>query len=105
MLREHLKSKALPFPFVCPWPIACHSLFASTSCLDCRLLLDLSPAINQYPPYAQCYSMPPVGRSHVHHVVPPPRPGVTPRKRPKYTRSKTGCLTCRVKKIKVSCRA
>lgn len=44
--------------------------------------------------------MPPVGRSHVHHVVPPPRPGVTPRKRPKYTRSKTGCLTCRVKKIK-----
>ncbi|TFL02455.1 hypothetical protein BDV98DRAFT_565839 [Pterulicium gracile] len=26
--------------------------------------------------------------------------GDTPKKRPKYTRSKTGCLTCRVKKIK-----
>jgi hypothetical protein len=39
---------------------------------------------------------------HVHAVAPPPRPESTQRKRPKYTRSKTGCLTCRVKKIKVS---
>ncbi len=31
----------------------------------------------------------------------PPRPELGQRKRPKYTRSKTGCLTCRVKKIKV----
>ena len=29
------------------------------------------------------------------------RPEPTQRKRPKYTRSKTGCLTCRGKKIKV----
>lgn len=37
----------------------------------------------------------------------PPQPRNEPqqRKRPKYTRSKTGCLTCRVKKIKVSTRA
>ncbi|KDR75227.1 hypothetical protein GALMADRAFT_249209 [Galerina marginata CBS 339.88] len=35
------------------------------------------------------------------HIVPPSsRPDMTQRKRPKYTRSKTGCLTCRVKKIK-----
>jgi hypothetical protein len=30
-----------------------------------------------------------------------PREDQAQRKRPKYTRSKTGCLTCRVKKIKV----
>jgi hypothetical protein len=30
-----------------------------------------------------------------------PREDNAQRKRPKYTRSKTGCLTCRVKKIKV----
>lgn len=35
------------------------------------------------------------------HVEPPPiRTTTQQRKRPKYTRSKTGCLTCRVKKIK-----
>ncbi|KAF9010502.1 hypothetical protein BDQ17DRAFT_1420865 [Cyathus striatus] len=37
---------------------------------------------------------------HVHVVSPPPRQESTQRKRPKYTRSKTGCMTCRVKKIK-----
>ncbi|KAJ7072090.1 hypothetical protein C8F01DRAFT_228606 [Mycena amicta] len=37
---------------------------------------------------------------HTHQVAPPPRQEPTTRKRPKYTRSKTGCLTCRVKKIK-----
>lgn len=39
------------------------------------------------------------------HVVPSPPKSEAPqqRKRPKYTRSKTGCLTCRVKKIKVRC--
>ncbi|KAF8813786.1 hypothetical protein BYT27DRAFT_7180544 [Phlegmacium glaucopus] len=35
-----------------------------------------------------------------HIQPPPPRPDTSQRKRPKYTRSKTGCLTCRVKKIK-----
>nr|AYF60168.1 Large fruitingbody cap 1 [Flammulina velutipes] len=30
----------------------------------------------------------------------PPRQDLAQRKRPKYTRSKTGCLTCRMKKIK-----
>ncbi|KAJ6596666.1 hypothetical protein B0H10DRAFT_2088369 [Mycena sp. CBHHK59/15] len=39
---------------------------------------------------------------HGHQVSPPPRQETATRKRPKYTRSKTGCLTCRVKKIKVS---
>ncbi|KAF7792414.1 hypothetical protein EIP86_003451 [Pleurotus ostreatoroseus] len=29
-----------------------------------------------------------------------PRPDQAVRKRPKYTRSKTGCLTCRAKKVK-----
>ncbi|KAJ7045713.1 hypothetical protein C8F04DRAFT_1065891 [Mycena alexandri] len=37
---------------------------------------------------------------HSHEVSPQPRQEPTTRKRPKYTRSKTGCLTCRVKKIK-----
>ncbi|CCM01485.1 uncharacterized protein FIBRA_03539 [Fibroporia radiculosa] len=38
---------------------------------------------------------------HMHVVAPPPRPDpAAQRKRPKYTRSKTGCLTCRAKKIK-----
>ncbi|KAJ7217787.1 hypothetical protein GGX14DRAFT_597966 [Mycena pura] len=39
---------------------------------------------------------------HAHHLAQQPRPEQQPatRKRPKYTRSKTGCLTCRVKKIK-----
>ncbi|KAJ7683231.1 hypothetical protein B0H17DRAFT_942044, partial [Mycena rosella] len=35
-----------------------------------------------------------------HEVSPQPRQEPATRKRPKYTRSKTGCLTCRVKKIK-----
>ncbi|KAJ6499110.1 hypothetical protein C8R45DRAFT_981130 [Mycena sanguinolenta] len=38
--------------------------------------------------------------SHSHEVSPQPRQEPIARKRPKYTRSKTGCLTCRVKKIK-----
>ncbi|KAF5351646.1 hypothetical protein D9756_007542 [Leucocoprinus leucothites] len=60
------------------------------------------PATNQYlPAHAQYYPTPHVGHNHVQHVVPPPpRQDVAPRKRPKYTRSKTGCMTCRVKKIK-----
>lgn len=37
------------------------------------------------------------------HILPPMSREDNPqRKRPKYTRSKTGCLTCRAKKIKVS---
>lgn len=40
------------------------------------------------------YALPP-------HVAPHPyRMEEGPRKRPKYTRSKTGCLTCRAKKVK-----
>jgi len=60
------------------------------------------PPTNQYlHAHAQYYPAPQVGHNHVHHVLPtPPRPDVAPRKRPKYTRSKTGCMTCRVKKIK-----
>jgi hypothetical protein len=37
------------------------------------------------------------------YIEPPtPRTEAAQKKRPKYTRSKTGCLTCRVKKIKVN---
>lgn len=39
------------------------------------------------------------------NIVPPmPREDSAQKKRPKYTRSKTGCLTCRAKKIKVTSR-
>ncbi|KAF8070648.1 hypothetical protein FPV67DRAFT_1488163 [Lyophyllum atratum] len=58
------------------------------------------PAPTQYiPTHNQYYSAPHVNHAHT-HVVSPPRPEPTQRKRPKYTRSKTGCMTCRVKKIK-----
>ncbi|EKM80713.1 hypothetical protein AGABI1DRAFT_126761 [Agaricus bisporus var. burnettii JB137-S8] len=58
-------------------------------------------ATNQYLS-AQYYPPPThVGHNHVQHVMQaPPRQDIAPRKRPKYTRSKTGCMTCRVKKIK-----
>ncbi|KZT26714.1 hypothetical protein NEOLEDRAFT_1062539 [Neolentinus lepideus HHB14362 ss-1] len=48
------------------------------------------------------YFAPPPQPGHMHLVAPLPRPTNVPpqRKRPKYTRSKTGCLTCRAKKIK-----
>ncbi|KAG6885979.1 hypothetical protein C0993_006906 [Termitomyces sp. T159_Od127] len=52
------------------------------------------------PNHAQYYS-PPLNQGHTHLVSPPPRSEPAQRKRPKYTRSKTGCMTCRVKKIKV----
>ena len=44
------------------------------------------------------------GAAHMHVVAPNTmrQDPATQRKRPKYTRSKTGCLTCRAKKIKVS---
>ncbi|EGN99813.1 hypothetical protein SERLA73DRAFT_159962 [Serpula lacrymans var. lacrymans S7.3] len=54
------------------------------------------PAQSAYIPPA--YYPPPQG--HVHVVAPQQRQDSQQRKRPKYTRSKTGCLTCRVKKIK-----
>ncbi|PFH53798.1 hypothetical protein AMATHDRAFT_54308 [Amanita thiersii Skay4041] len=59
-------------------------------------------ATNQYlPPPAQYYPAQPIGHGHVHVVSQPIRSEQSQqRKRPKYTRSKTGCLTCRVKKIK-----
>ncbi|KAF7306103.1 Zn(2)-C6 fungal-type domain-containing protein [Mycena chlorophos] len=58
--------------------------------------------------HSDYYSSPPLPQSHGHGhhhsphspVAPSPRQETTTRKRPKYTRSKTGCLTCRVKKIK-----
>ncbi|KAJ7079110.1 hypothetical protein B0H15DRAFT_914264 [Mycena belliarum] len=52
-------------------------------------------AQNAYYPSPQLHHGP-----HSHEVSPQPRQESTTRKRPKYTRSKTGCLTCRVKKIK-----
>ncbi|KAJ3880510.1 hypothetical protein F5051DRAFT_450666 [Lentinula edodes] len=51
------------------------------------------------PPPPNYYSSPQLPQPHV--VAPQSRQETTQqRKRPKYTRSKTGCLTCRVKKIK-----
>ncbi|KII92890.1 hypothetical protein PLICRDRAFT_37687 [Plicaturopsis crispa FD-325 SS-3] len=57
-----------------------------------------STANPYYAPPPSYYPAPPTGPVHV--VAPPPRPETNQRKRPKYTRSKTGCLTCRIKKIK-----
>lgn len=63
------------------------------------------------PAHPQQYMLAPTPIQHHHipgavQIVPAqPRPEqVVQRKRPKYTRSKTGCLTCRGKKIKV-CRS
>ncbi|KAJ7346818.1 hypothetical protein DFH08DRAFT_869432 [Mycena albidolilacea] len=54
-----------------------------------------------YMPQNSYYPSPPLHHGpHSHEVSPQPRQEPTTRKRPKYTRSKTGCLTCRVKKIK-----
>lgn len=59
-----------------------------------------SPAATEYPSYG--YSNPnSQSQSHIHVVSPSPRVENGQRKRPKYTRSKTGCMTCRGKKIKV----
>ncbi|KAG9316391.1 hypothetical protein JVU11DRAFT_2424 [Chiua virens] len=58
-----------------------------------------SSAPSAYIPPASYYPPSHAG-GHVHVVAPQPRSEPQQRKRPKYTRSKTGCLTCRVKKIK-----
>ncbi|KAF8628884.1 hypothetical protein AX15_003670 [Amanita polypyramis BW_CC] len=50
---------------------------------------------------AQYYPTQHINHGPLHVVSPPAKSETTQqRKRPKYTRSKTGCLTCRVKKIK-----
>ncbi|KAJ7594018.1 hypothetical protein C8J56DRAFT_1022830 [Mycena floridula] len=49
------------------------------------------------PPY---YSTPHLPHNSHGHSVSAPQRQESQRKRPKYTRSKTGCMTCRVKKIK-----
>ncbi|PPQ62944.1 hypothetical protein CVT24_006184 [Panaeolus cyanescens] len=53
------------------------------------------PYLSAHPSY-----YPPPTNAPIHIVPPPQRSEVAARKRPKYTRSKTGCMTCRVKKIK-----
>ncbi|KAJ7647094.1 hypothetical protein FB45DRAFT_892335 [Roridomyces roridus] len=61
----------------------------------------LSYQSSAYLPQNAYYSPPPPQLHHgPHHEVSAPTRQETTRKRPKYTRSKTGCLTCRVKKIK-----
>ncbi|PPR05825.1 hypothetical protein CVT26_010105 [Gymnopilus dilepis] len=57
---------------------------------------------NSYLPATTPYYTSPTPPPNSVHIVPPSsRPDLgQQRKRPKYTRSKTGCLTCRVKKIK-----
>ncbi|KAJ3482174.1 hypothetical protein NLI96_g7162 [Meripilus lineatus] len=57
------------------------------------------PSASHYIP-APAYYTPQPPPSHLHVVAPPQRQEPPQRKRPKYTRSKTGCLTCRGKKIK-----
>ncbi|KAK7005685.1 Zn(2)-C6 fungal-type domain-containing protein [Favolaschia claudopus] len=60
-----------------------------------------SPSASYIPHQTSYYPSPPLHHGgHTHEVSPQPRQDTAPRKRPKYTRSKTGCLTCRVKKIK-----
>ena len=60
-----------------------------------------SAATTHYPP-ASYYSTPHMNHDPVRILSQPARNEANQqRKRPKYTRSKTGCLTCRVKKIKV----
>ncbi|KAF8737409.1 hypothetical protein AX14_012906 [Amanita brunnescens Koide BX004] len=54
----------------------------------------------QYIPPPASYYEPHVNQVPLHVVSSPPKEATQQRKRPKYTRSKTGCLTCRVKKIK-----
>ncbi|KJA20738.1 hypothetical protein HYPSUDRAFT_775819 [Hypholoma sublateritium FD-334 SS-4] len=56
--------------------------------------MSYSPSNQYLQPHQQYYAP-----SAPVHIL-PPRPELGQRKRPKYTRSKTGCLTCRVKKIK-----
>lgn len=61
-----------------------------------------SPSHQYLPPHSQYYPSAAVpNNGPIHIVQPTTRPDIAARKRPKYTRSKTGCLTCRVKKIKV----
>lgn len=73
----------------------------------------LPPILNPMSDSITYQSTPNAYNSTTHYLPPPPPPltgnvyaGGLPsrtepqRKRPKYTRSKTGCLTCRVKKIK-----
>lgn len=60
--------------------------------------LHYPPATHYVPPsyFSQLHAS-----GHLQVTVPTPRQDTTTqRKRPKYTRSKTGCLTCRAKKIK-----
>lgn len=52
------------------------------------------------PAHPQYYPAPHANHGHPHDANPPQRTENMQRKRPKYTRSKTGCMTCRVKKIK-----
>ncbi|KAF9653199.1 hypothetical protein BDM02DRAFT_2144413 [Thelephora ganbajun] len=57
------------------------------------------PATTEYSSYG--YTNPDnQSQSHIHVVSPSNRVENGQRKRPKYTRSKTGCMTCRGKKIK-----
>lgn len=81
------------------WP-TCHSK-SPPSLTQLIYNNTLSSSSHQYlPTHGQYYPSSAVGNNPV-HIIQPSRPELSQRKRPKYTRSKTGCLTCRVKKIKV----
>ncbi|CAK5265686.1 unnamed protein product [Mycena citricolor] len=56
-----------------------------------------------YMAHSAYYSSPPMHHSGHHEVDPQPRQEQPARKRPKYTRSKTGCLTCRCDEAKPNC--
>src|SRR4051812_21124917 len=85
------------------WLITSHSASASSLC--CWLLCShpLSDSSASHPhTTTSFYPEPPSPILGHDPNTTTPRAETAQRKRPKYTRSKTGCLTCRVKKIKVS---
>lgn len=92
----------LKFPPSCLCLIICHSLYFSHF-IQLLLIHSSSTASTHYhlAAHPQYYPSPHAVHGHPHVTNPPPRTDNTQRKRPKYTRSKTGCMTCRVKKIKV----
>ena len=79
-----LSERELFITFLLIWAHFSYFYSSSNQCLQ----VTISPPYYPNSPYDGHYQL-------------PQRPETSQRKRPKYTRSKTGCLTCRIKKIKV----
>ena len=92
---------SVPCPFYCSVPPAANILI-----FLCPPVFS-PPSPMQYPQqHNQYYITPntqhaPIPNQMHNYTTSPTRNEPPQRKRPKYTRSKTGCLTCRAKKIKV----